>query len=152
MRERLIDELGDLPHSRFLVYLMGPYEAVDVERILESADRSDGDVQPGGSSERVDFGQFVGSDVPLDRDEAVLDLLLDVRDRLRVDPGVNAFLAIDVDVPPRRDGRRDAERPVRAGEQRRGVRRPGGRSQPWRRYRGGFGAGGDGSSTDGAAN
>lgn len=61
---------------------MGPYKAVDVERILESADRNDGDVQPGGSYERVDFGQFVGSDVPLDRDEAVLDLLLDVRDRL----------------------------------------------------------------------
>ncbi|WP_306056083.1 DUF7509 family protein [Natronococcus wangiae] len=92
MRDRIIDELGDLPRSQFLVYLMGPYEAFDVERTLE-------DVDPDAVPESVDFGTLVGSDHDLERDEAALDLLLDVRDRLRTAAGVNAFLAIDVDVP-----------------------------------------------------
>ncbi|WP_394740575.1 DUF7509 family protein [Natronococcus roseus] len=92
MRDRIIDELGDLPRSRFLVYLMGPYEAFDVERALEHAN-------PDSIPDSVDFGTLVGSDHDLARDEAALDLLLDVRDRLRTDAGVNAFLAIDIDVP-----------------------------------------------------
>jgi hypothetical protein len=49
--------------------------------------------------ESVDFGTLVGSGADLDRQEAVFDLLLFVRDLLRTDPGVNAFLAVDVDVP-----------------------------------------------------
>ncbi len=93
MRDRLLDELGDLPHSRFLVYLMGPYKAFDVERALETA-------APESIPESVDFGTLVGSDhADLERDEAALDLVLSVRDRLRATAGVNAFLAIDVDVP-----------------------------------------------------
>ena len=98
MRDRLIAELGDLPHQRALVYLMGPYEAFDVDAVVDSAGDEDGrgaDAIP----ESVDFGRLVGTDVDLDQQEATLDLLLDVRDRLRTDPGVNAFLAIDVDVP-----------------------------------------------------
>ena len=93
MRERLLEELGDLTHSRFLVYVMGPYEAFDVERALETAD-------PDSIPESVDFGTLVGSEnADLKRDEAALDLLLEVRDHLRTTAGVNAFLAIDVDVP-----------------------------------------------------
>lgn len=92
MRDRIIDELGDLPRSRFLVYLMGPYQAFDIEDALDAADP---DVIP----ESIDFGTLVGSDQNLERDEAALDLLIDVRDRLRTDAGVNAFLAIDVDIP-----------------------------------------------------
>lgn len=92
MRDRIIDELGDLPRSQFLVYLMGPYEAFDVERALETLD-------PDAIPSSIDFGTLVDSDHDLERDEAALDLLLDVRDRLRTDAGVNAFLAIDVDVP-----------------------------------------------------
>lgn len=92
MRDRIVGELGDLPRSRFLVYLMGPYQAFDLEAALE-------DVDPGEIPESVDFGTLVGSKHDLDRDEAALDLLLDVRDRLRTEAGVNAFLAIDVDVP-----------------------------------------------------
>ncbi|MGQ4554935.1 DUF7509 family protein [Halobellus sp. GM3] len=97
MRDRLIDSLGDLAHSKFLVYLMGPYKAFDVEEILEAgteADRVETHVP-----ESVDFGTLVDADVDLEQQEAVLDLLLDVRDRLRTDPGVNAFLAIDIDIP-----------------------------------------------------
>lgn len=94
MRDRIIAELGDLAHSRFLVYLMGPYRAFDVEAVLETATDD-----PGSIPESVHFHELVGSDVDLGRDEAALDLLLFVRDRLRDDPGVNAFLAIDVAIP-----------------------------------------------------
>lgn len=93
MRERIIGTLGDLAHPRLLVYLMGPYQAFDVEVALDAG------LDPASVPESVDFGTLVGADADLDRDEAVLDLLLDVRDGLRTDPGVNAFLAIDVDVP-----------------------------------------------------
>lgn len=92
MRERVIEALGDLPRRRFLVYLMGPYRAFDPDALRETTD-------PGAIPADVDFGTLVGSEHELDRDEATLDLLLYVRDRLRTGPGVNAFLAIDVDVP-----------------------------------------------------
>ncbi|SDK05041.1 DUF7509 family protein [Natronorubrum texcoconense] len=92
MRDRIIDELGELPRSRFLVYLMGPYEAFDVEHVLETADS-------GAVLESVDFGTLTDADHDLERDEAALDLLLEVRDHLRANAGVNAFLAIDIDVP-----------------------------------------------------
>ncbi|WP_254808357.1 DUF7509 family protein [Natronosalvus amylolyticus] len=98
MRDRIIDELGDLPRSRFLVYLMGPYKAFDLERALETLD-------PGNVPESVDFGALTtasqSTERPreLEREEAALDLILEVRDHLRTEAGVNAFLAIDVDVP-----------------------------------------------------
>ncbi|MFP8952049.1 hypothetical protein ACLI4Z_03615 [Natrialbaceae archaeon A-arb3/5] len=91
MRDRIVDELGDLPRSRFLVYLMGPYEAFDIERALETGD-------PQTVPESVDFGTLTGADHDLERDEATVDLLLHARDQLRTSTGVNAFLAIDVDV------------------------------------------------------
>jgi len=96
MRERISETLGDLAHSEFLVYLMGPYKAFDVAETIRLAEEND---MTTTIPESVDFGSLVGSDVDLDQDEAVLDLLLDVRDRLRTNPGVNAFLAIDVDIP-----------------------------------------------------
>ena len=98
MREQVIDALGDLAHSRFLVYLMGPYKTFDLEAVIDPTD-TEGDRDLKRIPENVDFGTLVGSDVDLEADEAVLDLLLFVRDRLRTDPGVNAFLAIDVDIP-----------------------------------------------------
>lgn len=98
MRDRIISALGDLAHPRFLVYLMGPYKAFDIEGVLDATDTPEGlDLEQ--IPENVDFGTLVGSDVDLDQQEAVLDLLLFVRDRLRTDPGVNAFLAIDIDIP-----------------------------------------------------
>lgn len=92
MRDRLLEELGDLAHRRFLVYVMGPYRAFDVERALEEID-------PETVPESMDFGSLVDTAYDADRDEATLDLLLEVRDRLRTDPGVNAFLALDADIP-----------------------------------------------------
>lgn len=96
MRDRIVETLGDLAHSRFLVYLMGPYTAFDVEAVL---DRAGGEEVADRIPESVDFGTLVGSDADLEAEEATLDLLLFVRDRLRTEPGVNAFLATDVDVP-----------------------------------------------------
>lgn len=98
MRDRLIGELGALAHSRFLVYLMGPYKTFDVAALLDAADSDDPEALE-SIPESVDFGSLVGADVDLEQQEAVLDLLLYARDRLRTDPGVNAFLAIDVDIP-----------------------------------------------------
>jgi hypothetical protein len=98
MRDRIIDELGDLAHPRFLVYLMGPYKAFDVEALLDGPETADA-MDLSRIPESVDFGSLVGSDVDLDQQEALLDLMLSVRDQLRTSAGVNAFLAIDVDVP-----------------------------------------------------
>jgi hypothetical protein len=99
MRERIIEELGGLAHERLLVYLMGPYSAFDIGAALERADTPEDVVDLQALPESVDFGTLVGGHSGLDGDEATLDLLLSVRDSLRTDPGVNAFLAIDVDVP-----------------------------------------------------
>jgi hypothetical protein len=99
MRERIIGELGGLAHERLLVYLMGPYSAFDVGAALERADMPEDVVDLQALPESVDFGTLVGGHSGLDGDEATLDLLLSVRDSLRTNPGVNAFLAIDVDVP-----------------------------------------------------
>lgn len=98
MRERLLDSLGDLAHSRFLVYLMGPYKTFDIEPVLGGAETTE-PLDVSAIPESMDFGQLVGSDVDLDQQEATLDLLLGVRDELRTDPGLNAFLAIDIDLP-----------------------------------------------------
>lgn len=98
MRDRIIDALGDLAHARFLVYLMGPYKAFDIDAILEATD-TDEALDLNQIPENVDFGTLVGSDADLEQHEAVFDLLLFVRDRLRTVPGVNAFLAVDVDIP-----------------------------------------------------
>lgn len=98
MRDRVIEALGDLSHTRFLVYLMGPYKAFDIEAVLDATETEDA-LDPSRIPESVDFGTLVGADVDLEQQEAVHDLLLFVRDRLRTDPGVNTFLAIDIDIP-----------------------------------------------------
>jgi hypothetical protein len=62
MRDRVIDALGDLAHSRFLVYLMGPYKTFDIDPVLDAAETEaalDLDQLP----ENVDFGRLVGADV-----------------------------------------------------------------------------------------
>ncbi|WP_256393919.1 DUF7509 family protein [Natronoarchaeum rubrum] len=92
MRDRIVSELGDLPYGRFLVYVMGPYQAFDPDVLRETTD-------PESVPASIDFGTLVDAEPEMDRDEAALDLLLEVRDSLRTDVGVNAFLAIDIDVP-----------------------------------------------------
>lgn len=101
MRDRVIAELGDVAHSQLLVYLMGPYKAFDIRAALEEADDPTDVVDLSSLPDSFDFETISNTDVSLERDEAMLDLLLDVRDRLRTDPGVNAFLALDIDIPLR---------------------------------------------------
>lgn len=96
MRGRIIRELGDLTHSSFLTYVMGPYQAFDVGEVLKGA--TSGEFDPTSIPASVEFSQLVGTDVDVAHDEVIIDLLLDVRDELRTNPGVNAFLAIDIDV------------------------------------------------------
>ena len=76
---------------------MGPYKTFDLETVLDATEAEAGDLNR--IPENVDFGTLVGSDVDLEQHQAALDLLLFVRDQLRTDPGVNAFLATDVDIP-----------------------------------------------------
>lgn len=97
MRDRVIRSLGDLAHPRFLVYVMGPYQAFDIGPVLDAAD-TPGTLDLDRIPASMDFGALVGSDIDLEQQASVLDLLLFVRDRLRTDPGVNAFLAIDIDI------------------------------------------------------
>lgn len=77
---------------------MGPYKAFDLDSVLETTD-ADAALDLDRIPESIDFGTLVDSETDLEKQEAVFDLLLFVRDRLRTDPGVNAFLAVDVDVP-----------------------------------------------------
>lgn len=96
MRNRILAALGDLVHRQFLVYLMGPYKPFDIRPVLEAIEQP---LAPNRMPERIDFRALLGSDVDHIQQKAVFDLLLFVRDRLRIDPGVNAFLAIDIDIP-----------------------------------------------------
>lgn len=86
MRDRLKDELGDVPYSDFLVYLMGPYTTFDVEALL-----------PAGVDE-ADIS-ISSSSASGDAIDDMLGILRHVQGSLRTDPGVNAFLAVDAGIP-----------------------------------------------------
>ena len=96
MRDRIIDSLGEVPRPRFLVYLMGPYKAFDIDAVIDGTDTTEG-LPPAHIPETLDFATLV--EPASDQHDVVFDLLLDVRDRLRTDSGVNAFLAVDIDIP-----------------------------------------------------
>lgn len=90
MRDRLLTELGEVPRHRFLVYVMGPYKMFQLEDLV-------GDTS--STELAVDFGSLTGdTDTDEVNQQMVLDLLLQVRDQLRTNPGVNAFLALDADI------------------------------------------------------
>jgi len=90
MRDLLRDRLPSVPHRRFLVYLMGPYKSFELADLV--GDEAAVDELDGNSGEWIeDEGSYSEQDV--------LGLLETVRDRLRDGGGLNAFLAIDVDVP-----------------------------------------------------
>ena len=90
-RSRIRSALGSVPYDGFLVYLMGPYKSFNLEYILDGAERENVDVAdlPGPlrrlfrNSDRIDEAQAT---------------LRRVQGQLRADPGLNAFLAVDVDV------------------------------------------------------
>lgn len=86
MRERLVDELGTVRYEEFLIYLMGPYTTFEVADLLpEDADPED-----------ISLPSARANSDTIDEMQA---LLRRVQGSLRTDPGVNAFLAIDANVP-----------------------------------------------------
>jgi len=85
MRDRLQAELGSVRYSGFLCYLMGPYSTFDVEAL---------DQELRGTNDRYAIETECDDSV-----DEMLALLRRLQGRLRTDPGVNAFLAIDAGIP-----------------------------------------------------
>jgi hypothetical protein len=86
MRERLKAELGAVQYSDFLVYLMGPYTSYDVEALIpEGMDSKDVSL-PAAQADETSINEMLAT-------------LRRVQGSLRASPGVNAFLAVDADIP-----------------------------------------------------
>ncbi|MDS0300897.1 hypothetical protein NDI76_19285 [Halogeometricum sp. S1BR25-6] len=90
-RDLIVERLGRVNYDRFLFYLMGPYKSFNLEYVLSEEERREIDVEdlPGP------LRRLFRSKDDIDAAQA---LLRRVQGELRVDPGVNAFLALDVDV------------------------------------------------------
>lgn len=86
MRSHLVSELGRVRYGEFLVYLMGPYTTFEVADLLP--DDTD--------AEDVSLPSAKADPEAIDEMQA---LLRRVQGSLRADPGVNAFLAVDANVP-----------------------------------------------------
>ncbi len=90
-RAFLTDRLGEVRYDRFLFYLMGPYKSFNLNYVLSETER-----------EKIDTDDLPGPLRKLFKNEEDIDdaqaLLRRVQGELRTDPGVNAFLAVDVDV------------------------------------------------------
>ena len=86
MRARLKAELGAVQYSDFLVYLMGPYTSYDVEALIPE-EMDSGDVSlPAAQADETSINEMLAT-------------LRRVQGSLRASPGVNAFLAVDADIP-----------------------------------------------------
>lgn len=90
-RQEIAERLGDVKYDRFLFYLMGPYKSFNLNYVLSEQERQE-----------IDIDALPGPLRRLFRNKNDLDeaqaLLRRVQGALRSDPGVNAFLAIDVDI------------------------------------------------------
>ncbi|WP_338729876.1 hypothetical protein [Haladaptatus sp. DJG-WS-42] len=90
-RDLLVDQLGHVRYDRFLFYIMGPYKSFNLNYVLSEKERRKFDVEDlPGPLRRL----FQSKDT-IDEAQA---LLRRVQGELRVTPGINAFLALDVDV------------------------------------------------------
>jgi hypothetical protein len=90
-RESITDRLGRVTYDRFLFYLMGPYKSFNLNYVLSEEERREIDVNELPGPLRRLFQNK-------DEINAAQALLRRVQGELRADPGVNAFLALDVDV------------------------------------------------------
>lgn len=90
-RDLIIKRVGHVKYDRFLFYLMGPYKSFNLNYILSDEKRREIDIKDLPGPLRRLF-QSKG-----DIDDAQA-LLRRVQGELRVDPGINAFLALDIDV------------------------------------------------------
>jgi len=90
-RDLIVDRLGRVRHDRFLFYLMGPYKSFNLNYLLDERERRE-----------IDTADLPGPLRRLFRSKDEIDaaqaLLRRLQGELRVRPGVNAFLALDVDV------------------------------------------------------
>lgn len=85
MRDVLLDCLPAPPYPKFLVYIMGPYTKFELAYVL-SDETDQEDVE-------ADLGAFT------DADHEFITELEELCSFLRDDPGVNAFIATDPDIP-----------------------------------------------------
>jgi hypothetical protein len=90
-RDLIVQKLGRVKYDRFLFYLMGPYKSFNLNYVLSEEERSGIDTEdlPGP------LRRLFQSKDDIDAAQA---LLRRVQGKLRVKPGINAFLALDVDV------------------------------------------------------
>jgi len=90
-RRLIRGRLAEVTYDGFLFYIMGPYKSFNLNYVLSDEERQEVDVEElPGPLRRL----FQNKD---EIDEAKA-LLRRVQGKLRADPGVNAFLAIDIDV------------------------------------------------------
>ena len=90
-RDLLVERLGHVTYDRFLFYLMGPYKSFNLHYVLSEQEQQKIDVEDLPGPIRRLFQSK-------DEINAAQALLRRVQGALRVNPGVNAFLALDVDV------------------------------------------------------
>lgn len=90
-RDRIADRLGNVKYDRFLLYLMGPYKSFNLNYVFDETELADVNVDdlPGP------FRRLFQHKDEIDTAKA---LLRRVQGHLRTTPGVNAFLAVDVDI------------------------------------------------------
>jgi hypothetical protein len=90
-RELIVDRLGSVTYDRFLFYLMGPYKSFNLNYVLSEEERREFDVEdlPGPLRRLFQNKEDI---------DAAQALLRRVQGELRANPGVNAFLALDVDI------------------------------------------------------
>ena len=90
-RELLINRLGSVKYDRFLFYLMGPYKSFNLNYILSEEERQaiDTEALP-GPFRRL----FTNTETITDAQA----FLRRIQGQLRETPGVNAFLALDIDI------------------------------------------------------
>jgi hypothetical protein len=90
-RDLIGERLGHVTYDRFLFYVMGPYKSFNLDYVLSEKQREAIDVEDLPGPLRRLFQSK-------DEIDAAQALLRRVQGALRVNPGVNAFLAVDVDV------------------------------------------------------
>lgn len=90
-RDLITGRLGDVKYDRFLFYLMGPYKSFNLNYVLSEEERQEIDIEdlPGPLRRLFRNREDIN---------AAQALLRRVQGELRTDPGVNAFLALDIGV------------------------------------------------------
>lgn len=90
-RELIADQLGTVKFDRFLFYLMGPYKSFNLNYVLSKDERQAIDIKDLPGPLRRLFRNK-------DEINAAQAFLRRVQGELRANPGVNAFLALDVNI------------------------------------------------------